>query len=202
MMFTLFYFNLRQSKIEIFFFNSGWYEIKYFSFQAWLFVFQINFRRSCRICSKFFFECLVKSYRKSQFFSQSSELWNRFLQNANKNMHFVLLSKPSKSLRLYCRQYMGLIGGTYINYIHKWNDRALIKVAESFLSDYPIISDLYFHNVINHLMHVHKSMHFYSKKYFTDFNQLNIVTPSNFIYNIRIYIQLIGNVYHLKLINR
>lgn len=131
------------------------------------------------------------------FFPQFREHLKQFKKNANNNMHFVLLSKPNKLLRLCCRQYMSLIGGTYINYMHKWNDKTLIKVAESFLSDYPMISDLHLNNIIYHMLHVHTSMPLYSKKYFADFNQLNIVTPSSFIYNIRMYMQLIGKVYHI-----
>lgn len=108
--------------------------------------------------------------------------------------------KPNQSFRMYCRLYPGLIGSTYMNYMHPWSEKTLNKVADIFLSDHPISADFNFDETIEHMVHVHQSVHIYSQRFLAELNRLNVVTPKHYLEYIHIYIQLMGKFQTLFLL--
>lgn len=122
----------------------------------------------------------------------SDELWKQFLANSNENIHFVLLMKPNKAFRLYCRRYPGLIGNTSIDYMRPWSEQVLTKVANVFLAGHPMIAEYHLDGIVKHVVHVHQSVHIYSARYLVEMDRLNFVTPKHYLEYIHTSIRLMG----------
>lgn len=55
-------------------------------------------------------------------------------------MHVVLCMSPAgESLRNRCRNFPGLIGSTYIDWVFPWPRQALSAVAQIFLTEHALV---------------------------------------------------------------
>lgn len=100
--------------------------------------------------------------------------------------------EPNAAFRVRCRQFSGLIGSTTIDYMQPWQEQVLIKVANAFLAEHPLIDEIYLDEIVNHTVHVHQSMHIYAHRYRTKCKRWYFVSPSHYLEFIQTYIRLIG----------
>lgn len=107
--------------------------------------------------------------------------------------------KPNTTFRTYCRQFPGLTGNTSINFMHPWCEQVLIKIANVFLAEHPIITGNHLNKIIEHVVHVHKSMNKYTYRYSHELNRLNHVSPKHYLEFIQTYINLMGKSLELAI---
>lgn len=68
-------------------------------------------------------------------------MWSDFLALCEKNMHIVMCMSPAgDALRKRCRNFPGLIGSTYIDWVFPWPQEALLAVAKSRLADHALVN--------------------------------------------------------------
>ena len=73
------------------------------------------------------------------FFRDS--VWAYFLKTSSENLHVVLCMSPAgEALRNRCRNFPGLIGSTYIDWVFPWPQQALTAVAQLFLTEHKLVS--------------------------------------------------------------
>lgn len=106
----------------------------------------------------------------------------------------MLCTTPSETFRLICRSNHGLVGSVYINWMQRWSDKVLNKVANTFLAEHPSIPETYQDAIIGHVVHVHRSIHDYSLDYWRNCHRMNYITPKHYIEFIHHYLKLIGIV--------
>ncbi|XP_055846772.1 dynein axonemal heavy chain 10 isoform X2 [Episyrphus balteatus] len=121
-------------------------------------------------------------------------VWAYFINKCNENLHVVLCMSPTgESLRNRCRNFPGLIGSTSIDWIFPWPKQALFAVAELFLTEHPMIPEAHRDKIVNHVVHVHGSMDFYSSEYKEKLRRNNYVTPKHYLDFITTYLKLLEN---------
>lgn len=70
----------------------------------------------------------------------SDAVWSYFLRTCAENLHVVLCMSPDgDALRNRCRNFPGLIGSTYIDWVFPWPQQALAAVAQLYLSEHPLV---------------------------------------------------------------
>lgn len=118
-------------------------------------------------------------------------MWNYFLATCSRNLHVVLSMSPSgDALRNRCRNFPGLVGSTSIDWVFPWPEQALFAVARRFLADHPAIIAEHRDAVVNHVVHVHKSLVFYSLQFLQKLRRKNFVTPKHYLDYIATYLKL------------
>ncbi|XP_058981464.1 dynein axonemal heavy chain 10-like [Musca domestica] len=141
-------------------------------------------------------ESIVNSCRSAAeeegYSASKDSVWSYFLSKCSENMHVVLSMSPSgDALRNRCRNFPGLIGSTYIDWVFPWPQQALSAVAELFLCEHELIPGTYSENIMHHVVHVHSSMHHYSKDYLQKLRRNNYVTPKHYLDYINTYLRLL-----------
>lgn len=102
------------------------------------------------------------------------------------------MSPMGDALRNRCRSFPGLVGSTTIDWVFPWPGQALFAVARVFLAQHPKIPAMYREPIIEHVVHVHNSIKFYTAEYLQKQRRKNFVTPKHYLDYINIYIKLIG----------
>lgn len=126
-------------------------------------------------------------------FAYREGVWNYFLENCAKNLHVVLCMSPvGDILRNRCRSFPGLVSSTTIDWVFPWPEEALFAVAKTFLAGHPKIPEMHREPIINHVVHVHNSIKFYSADFLQKLRRKNFVTPKHYLDYINTYIKLIG----------
>lgn len=132
-------------------------------------------------------------------------VWNYFLSTCSKNLHVVLSMSPDgDALRTRCRNFPGLVGSTSIDWVFPWPEQALFAVARRFLANHPSIPEEHQDAIVNHVVHVHKSLVFYSLQFLQQLRRRNFVTPKHYLDYIATYLKLMDekNAFILKQCNR
>uniref|UniRef100_A0A1I8PAD1 Dynein-1, subspecies f n=1 Tax=Stomoxys calcitrans TaxID=35570 RepID=A0A1I8PAD1_STOCA len=141
-------------------------------------------------------ETIVNSCRpaaEEEGYSASKDsVWSYFLDKCSENLHVVLSMSPSgDALRNRCRNFPGLIGSTYIDWVFPWPKQALAAVAELFLSEHELIPGTHRDRIMHHVVHVHSSMHHYCREYLQKLRRNNYVTPKHYLDYINTYLRLL-----------
>ncbi|KAI8122976.1 axonemal, Dynein heavy chain 10 [Lucilia cuprina] len=122
----------------------------------------------------------------------AEEMWSYFLATCAQNMHVVMCMSPAgDALRSRCRNFPGLIGSTYIDWVFPWPAQALSAVAKLFLTEHALIPSIHRGSIIKHVVYVHSTMHHYSKDYLQKLRRNNYVTPKHYLDYINTYLKLL-----------
>lgn len=133
------------------------------------------------------------------FYPHRDSVWSYFLNKCSENLHIVLSMSPSgESLRNRCRNFPGLVGNTSIDWIFPWPEQALFSVATKHLGEHPSISEMYKRDIVEHVVHVHNSVIYYTQEYLQSVRRKNFVTPKHFLDFIGSYLRLIGWLAHFE----
>lgn len=126
-------------------------------------------------------------------FNFSLDIWHYFECNCLKNLHCVLfLSTSNESIRHYCRIYPGLLNHTAFDRIAEWSTESLEMVANTFVREHLSIRDELVEPIDGHIVHVHKSVQFYSNQFSMKLHGKNLLTLRNLMDYIHTYLKLIG----------
>lgn len=130
------------------------------------------------------------------FFSKFRDsVWQFFLSRCAENLHVVLSMSPSgDALRNRCRSFPGLVGSTSIDWVFPWPEQALFAVAKVFLAEYVKIPEQHRETVVQHVVHVHSSVGYYSLEFLQTLRRRNYVTPKHYLDFINSYLKLIGEL--------
>lgn len=120
-------------------------------------------------------------------------IWHRFVSNCRSNLHCVLfISTINRSLRRYCRHYPTLLTHATINRIGEWSDESLKMVSNKFICEHLAIRDELVHPINRHIVHVHRSAHFYSSQLYLSLHRPNFLSLRNLMDFVYTYMGLIG----------
>lgn len=135
----------------------------------------------------------IRSASEQNGFGASKDgVWNYFLSLCAENLHVVLSMPPSGDiLRNRCRNFPGLVGSTYIDWVYPWPEQALFAVSRKFLAEHPKIPEINRDAVIIHSVHVHQSIGYYTQQFLQRLRRKNYVTPKHFIDFIQSFLALI-----------
>ncbi|SPP80284.1 dynein heavy chain 10, axonemal [Drosophila guanche] len=135
----------------------------------------------------------VRKFAEEEGLSASKDsVWSYFLRTCAENLHVVLCMSPAgEALRNRCRNFPGLIGSTYIDWVFPWPKQALYAVARLFLTEHAMIPAAHRDNIIEHVVHVHTTIQEYSKDYQTKLRRNNFVTPKHYLDYINTYLGLL-----------
>jgi len=127
------------------------------------------------------------------FFFPRDAVWGYFLRTCAENLHVVLCMSPAgDALRNRCRNFPGLIGSTYIDWVFPWPRQALYAVAKLFLTEHHLIPAAHRDAIVEHVVHVHTTIQQYSKDYLAKLRRNNFVTPKHYLDYINTYRGLLG----------
>ncbi|KAH8382819.1 hypothetical protein KR009_005420 [Drosophila setifemur] len=131
----------------------------------------------------------VRKFAEEDGYSASKDsVWAYFLRTCAENLHVVLCMSPAgDALRNRCRNFPGLIGSTYIDWVFPWPKQALYAVAKLFLTEHPLIPADHRGAIVEHVVHVHTTIQQYSKDYLTKLRRNNFVTPKHYLDYINTY---------------
>lgn len=101
------------------------------------------------------------------------------------------MSPDGDALRNRCRNFPGLVGSTSIDWVFPWPEQALFAVAKVFLTEHPSIPALHRDAIVSHVVHVHRSLVYYSHQFLVKLRRKNFVTPKHFLDYINTYLKLI-----------
>lgn len=119
-------------------------------------------------------------------------MWAYFLNRCSENLHVVLSMSPDgDALRNRCRNFPGLVGSTSIDWVFPWPEQALFAVAKVFLTEHPSIPTLHRDAIVSHVVHVHRSLVYYSQQFLQKLRRKNFVTPKHYLDYINTYLKLI-----------
>ncbi|XP_037820573.1 dynein heavy chain 10, axonemal isoform X1 [Lucilia sericata] len=129
---------------------------------------------------------------ESGYLASKDSVWSYFLATCAQNMHVVMCMSPAgDALRNRCRNFPGLIGSTYIDWVFPWPEQALSAVAKLFLTEHALIPSIHRESIIKHVVYVHSTMHLYSKDYLQKLRRNNYVTPKHYLDYINTYLKLL-----------
>ncbi|KAH8295402.1 hypothetical protein KR018_010894 [Drosophila ironensis] len=131
----------------------------------------------------------VRKFAEEDGYSASKDsVWAYFLRTCAENLHVVLCMSPAgDALRNRCRNFPGLIGSTYIDWVFPWPKQALYAVAKLFLTEHPMIPAEHRDVIVEHVVHVHTTIQQYSKDYLAKLRRNNFVTPKHYLDYINTY---------------
>ncbi|KAH8250122.1 hypothetical protein KR026_005577 [Drosophila bipectinata] len=131
----------------------------------------------------------VRKFAEEEGYSASKDsVWSYFLRTCAENLHVVLCMSPAgDALRNRCRNFPGLIGSTYIDWVFPWPRQALYAVAKLFLTEHPLIPAAHRDAIVEHVVHVHTTIQQYSKDYLAKLRRNNFVTPKHYLDYINTY---------------
>lgn len=101
------------------------------------------------------------------------------------------MSPSGDALRNRCRSFPGLVGSTSIDWVFPWPEQALFAVARGFMADNPALPAEHRDAVVNHVVHVHESLNYYSAQFLQRLRRRNYVTPKHFLDYIATYLRLV-----------
>ncbi|KAH8257767.1 hypothetical protein KR038_000855 [Drosophila bunnanda] len=125
----------------------------------------------------------VRKFAEEDGFSASKDsVWAYFLRTCAENLHVVLCMSPAgDALRNRCRNFPGLIGSTYIDWVFPWPSQALYAVAKLFLTEHALIPAKHRDAIVEHVVHVHTTIQQYSRDYLAKLRRNNFVTPKHYL---------------------
>ncbi|XP_064378089.1 dynein axonemal heavy chain 10 [Dromaius novaehollandiae] len=119
-------------------------------------------------------------------------VWQYFVNKCASNLHIVLgMSPVGDTLRMWCRNFPGLVNNTGIDWFLPWPPQALFAVAKSFVGTSPRVPSESSESVIEHIVMVHESVGDFSKKFLQKLRRSNYVTPKNYLDFIHTYSKLL-----------
>ncbi|KAL5112917.1 Dynein heavy chain 10 axonemal [Taenia crassiceps] len=120
--------------------------------------------------------------------------WRYFSQKAARNLHVILTMSPvGTTLRRRCTNFPGLVSNTTIDWFFAWPEEALCTVAKTILSpDNQLIPAAYYDALIDHVIHVHRSVEQYTTDFVEKWKRINYVTPKHFLDYISNYLKLLS----------
>uniref|UniRef100_A0A8C6ZHZ5 Dynein axonemal heavy chain 10 n=1 Tax=Nothoprocta perdicaria TaxID=30464 RepID=A0A8C6ZHZ5_NOTPE len=119
-------------------------------------------------------------------------VWQYFVNKCASNLHIVLgMSPVGDTLRMWCRNFPGLVNNTGIDWFLPWPPQALYAVAKSFVGASPRVPSESSELVIQHIVMVHESVGDFSKKFLQKLRRSNYVTPKNYLDFIHTYSKLL-----------
>uniref|UniRef100_A0A8B9QA73 Dynein axonemal heavy chain 10 n=1 Tax=Apteryx owenii TaxID=8824 RepID=A0A8B9QA73_APTOW len=119
-------------------------------------------------------------------------VWQYFVNKCASNLHIVLgMSPVGDTLRMWCRNFPGLVNNTGIDWFLPWPPQALYAVAKSFVGSSPRVPSESSKLVIEHIVMVHESVGDFSKKFLQKLRRSNYVTPKNYLDFIHTYSKLL-----------
>ncbi|XP_068013204.1 dynein axonemal heavy chain 10, partial [Melanerpes formicivorus] len=120
-------------------------------------------------------------------------VWQYFVNKCASNLHIVLgMSPVGDSLRMWCRNFPGLVNNTGIDWFLPWPRQALHAVAQSFVGNNKRIPSEISESVIEHMVMVHESVGDFSKRFLQKLRRSNHVTPKNYLDFINNYSRLLN----------
>ncbi|KAM9219274.1 dynein axonemal heavy chain 10 [Leptosomus discolor] len=119
-------------------------------------------------------------------------VWQYFVNKCASNLHVVLgMSPVGDGLRMWCRNFPGLVNNTGIDWFLPWPPQALYAVAQSFVGNSPRVPSARSKSVIEHMVMVHESVGDFSKRFLQKLRRRNHVTPKNYLDFIHTYSKLL-----------
>lgn len=107
--------------------------------------------------------------------------WQYFVNACRENIHIVLCMSPAgDTLRVRCRNFPGLVSNTNIDWFFPWPEDALADVANYFLKEVDISSDLK-PLITDHIVLIHQSVQKYSVDFENIYKRKNYSTPKNYL---------------------
>ncbi|CAB3257120.1 unnamed protein product [Arctia plantaginis] len=120
-------------------------------------------------------------------------VWNFFCNRCTDNLHVVLSMSPSGDiLRNRCRSFPGLVNNTTIDWQFPWPKQALLAVANVFLADVQKIPEEFRPIIVEHVVHVHMSIAYYSLEFLLRLRRNNFVTPKHYMDYLTNYLSLLN----------
>lgn len=111
----------------------------------------------------------------------AEEIWEFYRDEVHRLLHIVLCMSPAgEQLRLRCRNFSGLVSNTHIDWFFAWPEAALKDVAEHFLQDFEMTSDIRV-MVQGHCVMVHADIPHKSELYRKETGRINFSTPKNYL---------------------
>uniref|UniRef100_A0A8B9BUE2 Dynein axonemal heavy chain 10 n=1 Tax=Anser brachyrhynchus TaxID=132585 RepID=A0A8B9BUE2_9AVES len=119
-------------------------------------------------------------------------VWQYFVNKCTSNLHIVLgMSPVGDNLRMWCRNFPGLVNNTGIDWFLPWPPQALFAVAKSFVGINTRVPAEISKPVVEHMVMVHESVGDFSKRFLQKLRRSNHVTPKNYLDFIHTYSKLL-----------
>ncbi|XP_071880489.1 dynein axonemal heavy chain 10 isoform X1 [Anas platyrhynchos] len=119
-------------------------------------------------------------------------VWQYFVNKCTSNLHIVLgMSPVGDNLRMWCRNFPGLVNNTGIDWFLPWPPQALFAVAKSFVGGNTRVPAEISKSVVEHMVVVHESVGDFSKRFLQKLRRSNHVTPKNYLDFIHTYSKLL-----------
>ncbi|EUB64627.1 Dynein heavy chain 10, axonemal [Echinococcus granulosus] len=120
-------------------------------------------------------------------------IWRYLSQKADQSLHIILTMSPvGNALRRRCMNFPGLLNNTTIDWFFAWPEEALYTVAKTILCpDNQLIPAAHYDTLIDHVVHVHRSVEQYTVEFVEKWKRTNYVTPKHFLDYIGNYLKLL-----------
>jgi dynein heavy chain len=123
-------------------------------------------------------------------------LFNAQLNKIKKNTHVVMAMSPlSKEFATRLRMFPALINCCTLDWFTEWPDEALLGVAKTKIEDY--VEEFHIQGTVAQIIDMfrvmHKSVETISVKYLAEMKRHNYVTPTSFLEQLNLYIQILRN---------
>jgi len=102
----------------------------------------------------------------------------------------LCMSKSGDNLRNYSRMYPGLVNNTTIIWFLAWPNEALVEVANKYLKDLKIDSDMK-NRIAKYFGLAHTAVLQHSERMLKELKRLYYVTPTNYIELVKGYVDLL-----------
>eukprot|EP01022_Parablepharisma_sp_SALTPOND_P017583 TRINITY_DN2831_c0_g1_i1.p1 TRINITY_DN2831_c0_g1~~TRINITY_DN2831_c0_g1_i1.p1 ORF type:complete len:4437 (+),score=698.95 TRINITY_DN2831_c0_g1_i1:410-13720(+) len=123
-------------------------------------------------------------------------LWNYFISKCRDHLHLILSMSPAgDTLRVRCRNFPGLLSNTTVDWFFPWPEEALKSVANQYIKDEAFTQDQR-DAIIQHMVHVHKSVQGYTQEFEQQYKRSAAVTPKSFLDYISTYRKLLRDLRH------
>ncbi|KAJ3336288.1 Dynein heavy chain 10, axonemal, partial [Gonapodya sp. JEL0774] len=133
------------------------------------------------------FATLQEEVTKAGIVQSKENMWHYFVNKCADNLHIVLAMSPQGDrLRERCRSFPGMVNNTMIDWFPPWPEQALLSVADAFLPEDAIPSEMR-QSVVEHMVKVHLSVGDSSQQYLQRYRRYNFVTPKNYLDYISTY---------------
>jgi dynein heavy chain len=123
-------------------------------------------------------------------------MFNAQLNKVKKNTHVVMAMSPlSKEFATRLRMFPALINCCTLDWFTEWPDEALLGVAKTKIEDY--VDEFKIKGTVDQIVDMfrlmHKSVENISVKYLAEMKRHNYVTPTSFLEQLNLYIQILRN---------
>ncbi|VDO03424.1 unnamed protein product [Rodentolepis nana] len=126
---------------------------------------------------------LQKDLLKNGLDGTREVIWDNLSRKAAKNLHIIMVMSPeSSTLRRRCANFPGLLTNTTMDWYFAWPEEALQVAASATLSpENPLIPSQHYDALIDHIVHVHRSVDKYTREFMEKWKRTNFVTPRHFL---------------------